>query len=102
MYIVLPAARHFEYIVADGVRHPLCIGVPKDFAQLHAGDTVSRNGFLRYYKTPVDESGLALDPLNLIALRNFIPLVEKAVISGDDKTVCIRAGGDTVDQVNDF
>ena len=80
MYIVQPTARHLEYIVADRVRHPLCICVPKDLPQFHIGDAVSQNGFLRDYKTPVDKGGLALDPLDLIALRNFIPLVEKAVI----------------------
>ena len=102
MHIVLPAAGHFEDIVTDWVRHPLCICIPKDLAHLHAGYAIPRNGFLRYYKTPIDKGCLAFDSLNLIALLDFISLVDKAMISGDDKVICIRAGRNAMNQVNDL
>ena len=41
MYIVLPAASHLEYIVADGIGHPFGVIIAKDFAHLHAGDAIS-------------------------------------------------------------
>ena len=102
MYIVLPAASHFEYIVADRIGHPFGIIVAKNFAHFHAGDAISCNGFLCDHKTPVDKGSLALDSLDLIALRDFIPFVDKAVIGSDDKPVCIRTGRDAADQVGDF
>ena len=45
MHIVLPAASHFEHIVADRVRHPFGIGAAEDFSHFHAGNAISGNWF---------------------------------------------------------
>ena len=53
-------------------------------------------------KRRLDKGSLTLDPFNLVTLRDFITLIDKAVISGDDKPVCNSHCRDAADQVDNF